>query len=105
MTSSFNKIVELKIREAMAKGEFDDLPGKGKPLEDSDWEKTPEEMRLAFKILKNAGYIPLEIELKNEISKIKDTLKSTTDKEEKHRLIKERNYLQTKLSLMLSTSR
>ena len=50
-------IAERKIEEAIARGDFDNLPGAGRPLdlddEDPLW---PEEVRMAKRILKNAGY-------------------------------------------------
>jgi len=58
--------IEQQIREAQARGEFDDLPGKGKPLD-----LTPNpyagDQELAFKVLKDAGYAPEWIELSKVI--------------------------------------
>src|SRR5688572_33108412 len=53
-------IAEQRIAEAIANGDFDDLPGAGKPLELDDDALIPEELRLAYRILKNAGYVPAE---------------------------------------------
>ncbi len=47
--------VEGLIRDAIERGEFDYLPNKGKPLDLSDWEKTPQHLRISYSILKNAG--------------------------------------------------
>lgn len=55
-------IAEQRIAEAIANGDFDDLPGSGKPLELDDDSLLPEELRLACRILKNAGFVPPEIE-------------------------------------------
>lgn len=54
-------LAEKKIREAMACGEFDDLPGAGRPLELDDDRLVPEELRVAHRILKNAGIAPPEV--------------------------------------------
>ena len=51
-------IAEQKIQEALRNGEFDDLPGKGEPLHLEDESGIPEELRLAYKILKNADCLP-----------------------------------------------
>ena len=52
MIQGFEKIVEERIRKAQKKGEFENLVGSGKPLKfNSDW-FIPEELRLAYKILK-----------------------------------------------------
>ena len=50
-------IAERKIEEAMAEGQFDNLPGTGKPLELEDLSHLPPDMRMAYTILKNSGYI------------------------------------------------
>ena len=63
-------LVEQKIREAQACGEFDDLPGAGQPLDLSDDALIPEELRLAYRILKNAGFVPPEVEALNEIAQL-----------------------------------
>jgi len=82
------KIAEAKIQEAMGKGEFDNLPGKGKPLALEDSSMVPEEMRAAYVILKNAGYLPEELELKKEITSLRDRIKSCGSEEEKSLLKK-----------------
>jgi hypothetical protein len=48
-------LAEKKIAEAAERGELDDLPGAGRPLELDDDALVPEEMRMANRILKNAG--------------------------------------------------
>ena len=63
-------IAEQKIAEAVAKGELDDLPGAGQPLDLSDDALIPEELRLAYRILKNAGFVPPEIQTLNEIAQL-----------------------------------
>ena len=52
----FELLAEQKISEAISRGELDDLPGCGKPLDLDDDALVPEEMRLVCRILKNAGY-------------------------------------------------
>jgi hypothetical protein len=55
-------IAEQRIAKAIENGDLDDLPGSGKPLELDDDSLVPEELRLAYRILKNAGFVPPEIE-------------------------------------------
>jgi hypothetical protein len=55
-------LAERRIEEAIARGELDDLPGAGRPLELDDDRLVPEELRLAYRILKNAGYVPPEVD-------------------------------------------
>jgi hypothetical protein len=58
----FDEIAERKIAEAIARGELDDLPGAGRPLELDDDRLIPGELRMAYRILKNAGYAPAEVQ-------------------------------------------
>ena len=66
----FDLIAEQKIAEAIARGELDNLPGAGRPLELDDDALIPEELRLAHRILKNAGYVPPEVQTLNEIAEL-----------------------------------
>ena len=68
MFTGFEKIIEERIRKAQLDGAFDDLPGAGKPLPPEDM-NIPEDIRLAYKILKNADCIPPELELRKEIDR------------------------------------
>ena len=72
----FDKIVEQKIQEAIKNGEFDDLELKGKPLDFSDLSSLPDENRMAYKILKNSGLLPEEMELKKEIFNLENIINS-----------------------------
>jgi len=95
----FQKIAEQRIREAVERGDLDDLPGKGKPLVFEDDSHIPEDLRMAYKILKNAGMTPPEITLRKEVSKVADLLAGTTDTREKYRQIKKLNFLIMKLNM------
>jgi hypothetical protein len=65
------RIAEEKIREAAARGEFDNLPGAGQPLPDEDdLALVPPELRMAYRVMKNAGYIPDEVRLRREIEDV-----------------------------------
>ena len=75
----FNKTVESLLQEAIARGEFDDLPNKGKPLDLTEYFNTPEELRVASSILKNAGVKPSEVELLRQIAELKNRLARCED--------------------------
>lgn len=96
--SGYLKIVEQRIREAVEKGEFDNLPGKGKPLVLEDDSHVPEDLRIAYKILKNADCLPPEIQEKKEIMQMEDLLASIPDDLERYKLIKKINYRIMKLN-------
>jgi len=55
-------LAEKAIQDAIARGELDALPGAGRPLNLDDDALIPEELRLAYRILKNAGCVPAEVE-------------------------------------------
>ncbi len=72
-------IAESRIKEAERKGEFEDLPTKGKPLELEDDSMIPPELRLAYKALKNGGYLPPEMQLRKDIHSALDLLEYMED--------------------------
>ena len=63
--------VEEQIRQAIANGEFDNLPNKGKPLDLTDWKRTPAHLRMSYSVLKSAGIEPAEVVVKRQISELK----------------------------------
>jgi len=86
---SIEKFVEDQISKAVAAGEFDNLPGKGKPIDLRAYFETPEELRLAYSILKSNDFAPQEVEVLKEIDALKMRLDSCPDEEERNRLRKE----------------
>ncbi len=91
--SAFTWIAEKRIQEAMEQGEFNDLPGKGRPLELDDDSHIPPEYRLAYRILKNAGYTHPEIEERREIENIQSMLSSCRDEQEVYKKVQKLNLL------------
>ena len=104
MFPGFDKIVEERIKNAQKKGGFNNLPGSGKPLDLDDGSCVAEDLRLAYKILKNADFVPPEIEIKNEIKRTEDLLANMKDEKEKYRILKKLNFLILKLNSMRSAS-
>ena len=104
MFPGFDKLVEERIKNAQKKGDFKNLPGKGKPLVLDEDSCVTEDLRLAYKILKNADFVPPEIEIKNEIKKTEDLLAGMKDEKEKYRTLKKLNFLIMKLNSMRSSS-
>lgn len=76
---SFDELIESMIKDAQARGDFDNLPGKGKPIDLTDYFNTPEDVRLAQSVLKNAGMVPIEIQLLQEIATLKESLHAASD--------------------------
>ena len=84
----FQRIAEQRILEAQRNGEFDNLPGKGKPLELEDLSGVPENLRIGYHVLKNAHVLPPEAELIKDIHTLEDLLKHVEDEGERRALAK-----------------
>ncbi len=97
---SFHLIAEKRIKEAMQQGQFDNLPGKGKPLVFEDDSMIPEDLRMAYKILKNAGFIPPELQTEKEIRQAVDLLENLEDEKQRYRQVTKLNVLITKMNMM-----
>jgi len=81
----FATIAEQRIRDAQKRGDFDNLPGKGRPLVLEDDSRVPEELRMAYKLLRNAGYVPPEIAQRKEVESLLDLLETCEDEHKKVR--------------------
>jgi hypothetical protein len=102
---NFDKLVESMIKEAMERGEFDNLPGKGKPIDLSAYFETPEDVRVAQSVLKNAGMAPREVELLREIAALKQAYAASADEKKKREIRKEIEKKQIEFSLMMERQR
>ncbi len=98
--STFWRIAEERIREAQRAGAFDDLPGKGKPLELEDLSWVPEDLRIGYHILKNAHVLPPEAELRKDIHTLEDLLKHVEDEGERRALAKSLQWKVIRLDLL-----
>jgi hypothetical protein len=92
-------LAEQRIAEAVAAGAFDDLPGAGKPLDLDDDALVPEELRVAHRILKNAGFLPPEVEARREIADVAELLRHAVDEPAKRRAVARLALLGAKLEL------
>jgi hypothetical protein len=66
--NAIERMAEQRIREALERGEFNNLRGAGKPLDLDDDVDVPPELRTAYRILKNSGFVPPEVELRRDIA-------------------------------------
>jgi len=94
--SLLDALAEQRIAEAAARGEFEDLPGAGEPLALEDNSLIPEELRAAYRLLKNAGYVPAEIEHSREIRDIETLLQEAQTEEMRGSLLARLNWLLTR---------
>ena len=102
---NFDKLVESIIKEAMERGDFENLPGKGKPIDLSAYFDTPEDVRMAYAVLKNAGMNAREAELLKEIAELKQVHAALLDEKKKREAHKEIEKKQIEFSLMMERQR
>jgi hypothetical protein len=98
---SFDKIVEALIREAQERGEFDNLPGKGKPIDLTSYFEMSEEVRMAQSVLKNAGMASPEVQLLQDIVELKQFLAAAVDETKKEEIQKQIQQKQIEFNLMI----
>jgi hypothetical protein len=79
-------LVEQRIAAAAARGEFDDLPGAGAPQALDDDTLVPEEVRVANRILKNAGFVPPAVEQLRALRDLQNELDAVSDRATRCRL-------------------
>ena len=96
--------IEQIIQEAMSRGEFDNLKGKGKPLDLDAYFSTPEEVRMAYSLLSSNEFVPEEVDLMNELADLKGRLASCDDAS-RQAILDEINKKRLRLDLLLDARR
>ena len=99
------RLAEKKIKEAIENNEFEDLEGLGKPVDNSEYFNAPEEERMAYHILKNAGVVPEELKIRKDISTLLKDIKDCGNNEERDKLKKELYMLYTQYELAMEQRR
>lgn len=102
MVMDFFRITEHRIKEGFKNGDFENLPGIGKPLPEDEFANLPEDLRMAYRILKNAGYTQEESTLKKEMMSIEDLIKQGGNESEQSGLKNELNEKLLKYNSVLS---
>ena len=100
----FERVAENRILEAIEAGLFDNLPGQGQPLNLENDSHIPPELRMAYKILKNADCLPPELVLRQEILTLQELVASMEDEAEKLLQMRRLNFLMMKLGMMRPVS-
>ena len=95
-----------KIAEAEKSGELSSAKSYGKPLApDAGWDQAPEEFRMGFKILKDAGFVPPEVELFHERAKLRASIDAAKNEEERHLLQSSLSVLEQRIAIRLEALR
>jgi hypothetical protein len=98
---SLESSIEEQIQKAITRGEFDNLKGKGKPLDLTAYFNTPEDLRMAYSLLKSNQFIPGEVDLIKEIATLKNDIAKCTDETTKAIFVKKLNEKSLSLNLTL----
>ncbi|MEJ2652990.1 MAG: DUF1992 domain-containing protein [Gammaproteobacteria bacterium] len=93
-----DQIAERHIQQAAQRGEFDNLPGAGKALALDNDALIPEELRAGYRLLKNAGYLPAELQLTQEIKEAEQLLACVRDGGERTQAERRLRYLRLRLN-------
>lgn len=101
---SLSRIAEQKIAEAMKKRDLNSPKWKNKQLPLEDDRFVPEDLKMAYKILKNSGYLPPEIEERKEVKRLEDLIARTEDEHERLKQMKKLNVLLMKVDSRRSFS-
>jgi hypothetical protein len=94
------RLAEQRILEAQRAGAFDNLPGKGKPLELEDLSWVPEDLRISYHVLKNAHVLPPEVELLKDVHILEDLMKHVEDEGERRALAKSLQWKLIRLDML-----
>jgi hypothetical protein len=97
-------IAEQKIAQAMQERDLNSPKWKNKPLPLEDDRFVPDDLKMAYKILKNSGYLPPEIEDRKEVKRIEDLIAATEDEHERLKQMKKLNILMMKIDAKRSFS-
>ena len=98
-------LAESKIRAAMERGEFDDLPGRGRPLEPDGCSRVPPSLRPGVRLLRNAGCLPPELEARKEVVRLGTLIAATGDPAERSRLSRLRADAELRYHLLVEQRR
>ncbi len=91
-------VAEDHIKRALKEGKFENLDGMGRPLPKDEAENLPPELRMAYRVLKNSGYVPAEIVEEKEIMRTIDLLAHMKDEGERYRQMQKLNVMIMKMN-------
>lgn len=96
-------IAEQRISQAIEKGELKTEGWKDKPLKLEDDHLVPDDLKMAYKLLRNAGYLPPEIEAKKEIARLEQLIATTEDEHTRVKQMRKLSVLMAKVEASRTT--
>ena len=104
--AGIDEVIRQWVQKVEKTGEIRNTPGFGKPFEFEDgYLQTPTELRMAYKILKDAGYVPAEIEMVQRLAALREQLDATQGEQQQRELKVKIAELQQKVTMMLEAMR
>lgn len=98
---AFERIAENRIREAIKEGKLETPPRPGQPLDLEEYFALPEELRMAYSILRSANCVPEEVQLLKEIARLEHDVAVATDPEARAAASKELDERRVHLAVLL----
>ena len=81
-------------------GEFDNLEGKGRPIDQDAYFAAPEDVRLAYSLLRSNGFVPEEVELRRELAGLREELAVCDDADARRKLTRAINDVLMKIDML-----
>ena len=97
MLDALRQIAERRIAKAIEDGTLKTDGWKNRPLPLEDDSFVPDDLKMAYKILKNSGYVPPEVELRKEIQNLEDLIIATEDSHQRVKQMKKLDVLMRKI--------
>ena len=105
MAMSVEKLIDKLIQEAIARGEFDNLEGSGKPLDLDAYFATREDVRMGYSVLKSNKFVPEEVDRLREIGELREKIAICADETEKSQMLKTLRERELALSIILERNK
>ena len=97
MLDALRQIAERRIAKAIEDGTLKTDGWKNRPLPLEDDSFVPDDLKMAYKVLKNSGYVPPEVELRKEIQNLEDLIIATEDSHQRVKQMKKLDVLMRKI--------
>lgn len=102
---SVEKLIDKLIQEAIARGEFDNIEGRGKPLDLDAYFAAPEDLRMGYSVLKSNKFVPEEVDRLREIGELREKIATCTDEAKRSQMLKILRDRELSLSIVLERNK
>ncbi|MBT25158.1 MAG: hypothetical protein CML60_01965 [Rhodobacteraceae bacterium] len=88
-------LINQKIAQAQAEGDFDDLPGAGQPLPECD----DPENALLNRVIEQNGAVPEFVQLSRELARLREQLRDCADRTQRSSLMQDMSMMEARIEL------